>query len=209
LQTLTKSGFVYLWVNTVNQKKYLGSHVGAQNDGYTGSGKIFLRAVRKYGIERFVRIILEADIAADDVITREQLYLDISRAASDPTFYNIRRVAGGGFEHINEGPEAKRIRARAVKAANAWRAENGHPKGMLGKKHSDATKAQMAHSIREAVIALKGRPVLQFTLDGEFVAEHRTITEGAKAVGGSPSNIKYTCEGRFKKAYGYKWSYPA
>lgn len=33
------------------------------------------------------------------------------------------------------------------------------------------------------------------------------ITDAATDVGGVPSNIKYTCEGKFKTAYGYRWSY--
>ena len=28
------SGFVYMWVNKINNKKYVGSHIGTEDDGY-------------------------------------------------------------------------------------------------------------------------------------------------------------------------------
>ena len=53
-----KDSFVYLWRNNINGKFYVGSHIGTLNDGYTGSGKYFNNAVKKYGIENFTRTIM-------------------------------------------------------------------------------------------------------------------------------------------------------
>ena len=44
-------GFIYLWINKITGKKYVGLHVGLPADKYVGSGVIFKRAVEKYGIE--------------------------------------------------------------------------------------------------------------------------------------------------------------
>ena len=47
-----------MWINKINGKKYIGLHKGTEDDGYTGSGTVFNRAVKKYGIENFERKIL-------------------------------------------------------------------------------------------------------------------------------------------------------
>lgn len=52
--------FVYITTNIINGKQYIGSHATNNiNDGYIGSGRIFLKAVNKYGKQNFQREILE------------------------------------------------------------------------------------------------------------------------------------------------------
>lgn len=200
------SGFIYMWINTVNNKKYIGSHIGTEDDGYIGSGPIFLKAVSKYGIESFERVILEKVGNIETIFEREDHYLKLFNVANDKQYYNIRDKAGGGFEYINEGPFAQEYKAKRVVKQKEWYANNSHPKGMKGKTHTEETKQKQ----REATIANKQytyRPVLQYDLDGNFIAEHASITHAARAVRGIPSNIKYTIEGKFKTAYKHKWTY--
>lgn len=51
--------YIYLTTNLINNKKYIGQHDGEENDSYLGSGTYFLRAVKKYGKEKFKKEILE------------------------------------------------------------------------------------------------------------------------------------------------------
>lgn len=52
------------------------------------------------------------------------------------------------------------------------------------------------------------KPVYQFDLNGKLLRKFLSLTEASKTIGvKSPSNIKYTCEGKFKNAHGYIWSY--
>ena len=51
------------------------------------------------------------------------------------------------------------------------------------------------------------KPVIQMDLDGNFIKRYDSITDAAKQVRGNPSNIKYTIEGKFSKAYNHKWKY--
>lgn len=200
------SGFVYLWINTVNNKKYIGSHVGTEDDGYIGSGRLFMQAVNKYGIESFERVILERVENKDDVRTREEYYLKLFNVANDKQFYNLKDVAAGGFEYINTGPLAEEYKAKRVEKQKQFYAANGHPRGMLGKKHSDEHRAKLK---AYAILKNEGtkRPVVQYDLDGNFVAEYDSLSSAAKAVRGRPSNIKYTIEGKFKTAYKHVWKY--
>lgn len=201
------SGFVYIWINKVNNKKYIGSHIGTVDDGYIGSGVIFKQAVAKYGIDNFERVILEHVDLNENVRDREQHYLDLFNAANDRSFYNVKAKAGGGFELINDDPVRKQQcneinREKALKRF----AEGKHPRGMAGKHHTEETK-QKKREISNVTTRHLWRPVLQYDLEGNLVAKHESITHGARAVRGQPSNIKYAIEGKFQTAYKHVWKY--
>ena len=51
------------------------------------------------------------------------------------------------------------------------------------------------------------RPVLQFTLQGEFVKEHLGCKEASLSVGCIPENIRLACIGKNKKARNFIWKY--
>lgn len=52
------------------------------------------------------------------------------------------------------------------------------------------------------------RPIVQLTLDGEYVAEYETAKEYAISIGKKDGAvITGVCRGRYKTAYGYKWMY--
>jgi hypothetical protein len=88
-----------------------------------------------------------------------------------------------------------------------WIVDN-HPKGFQNKEHTASTKRQISESVKRtfAEIGLL-KPVFRFSKQGKLLQGYNSITDAAKDVGGVPSNIKYTCEGKFKTAYGFRWSY--
>ena len=51
------------------------------------------------------------------------------------------------------------------------------------------------------------KPIEQYTLDGEFVAEYESGVEAAKALGLNASSIQRCACGRRKSAFGYRWQY--
>lgn len=54
----------------------------------------------------------------------------------------------------------------------------------------------------------RGRPVLQFTVDGDLVAEYYSMGVAAKSIGvKSAGNICMCCKGQRPVAYGYVWKY--
>jgi|AntAceMinimDraft_12_1070368.scaffolds.fasta_scaffold73870_1 group I intron endonuclease len=163
------SGFIYKWTNTVNGKMYIGSHIGLDNDSYTGSGTAFKKAYSKYGASSFSRTILEYVINKEDVLTREEFYLKSMNVKNDRTYYNLKDSATGG--HCTDFTNVR-------KGWNEWADKN------LRKQ------------------------VFQFDLRGNLIAKFCSLQEAGDAVGAkSPSNIKYTCDGKFTNAHGYLWSY--
>lgn len=53
----------------------------------------------------------------------------------------------------------------------------------------------------------KEKPVLQFTLDGEFVAEYKSVAEAGRQTGIKAALISRICIGRRKSTGGFKWRY--
>jgi group I intron endonuclease len=180
---------------------YIGSHKGTTDDGYIGSGKYFNHAVQKYGIENFQREILEEVI--DNLHSREQYYIDEVDAANNNLYYNIASQAGGGWDLINTPENCKKAGERLSK----WRNNNPHPQGMKGKKQTAESNAIRSVKTKRWMQENKEVFVYQFTFAGKLKKKHDSITDAARSVGGSPSNIKYTCDGKFNSAYGYLWSY--
>jgi hypothetical protein len=83
-------GFVYLWTNNVNDKKYIGLHAGSEDDGYVGSGTVFRRAVEKHGIENFSRIILHREYESLwKLYEAEYNIINEHNAVHDQAYYNL------------------------------------------------------------------------------------------------------------------------
>ena len=74
--------------------------------------------------------------------------------------------------------------------------ENGHPRGMLGKKHTGRGLEKVLAS-QLAIIEAKKIKVYAYELDGTFFKAYNSITDCANDLKTNPSNVKYTAEGNF------------
>jgi len=152
----SEPGFVYVWVNNINGKRYIGSHKGTPDDGYVGSGKHFNRAVKKYGIENFTRRIVYrgAGYAA-----METLIIKAHGALNDADFYNLSHISRYGTM-ISDETKAKlkecqnrpEVRAKIsatnarpeVKARRSVSAKEAMNRPEVRAKHSASAKASHA-----------------------------------------------------------------
>lgn len=73
-----------------------------------------------------------------------------------------------------------------------------HP--MFGKHHSE----EIRKKIRENN---PSKPVLQFSKDGELIAEYLSTREAERQTGCNHSSICECCKGKQKSAGGYIWKY--
>ena len=53
----------------------------------------------------------------------------------------------------------------------------------------------------------KGKPILQFTLDGEFINKYPSAVEVGRQTGISRSSISACCNGKYKTAGGFIWKF--
>lgn len=89
------------------------------------------------------------------------------------------------------------LRKKASEAAKERIKKNGHPKGMAGKQHTAESNARRAEACRAAMVEARGVQVYTYQLNGKFDKKFETITDCAKHLGTSPSNVKYAAEGKF------------
>ena len=129
------NGFVYKWINTKNNKWYIGSHAGTVDDGYIASGVLIKKALKKYGLESFTRDIL---YQGTEFRKYEEKVLIETDAANDPLSYNLKNRSIGGDPWLGrkETPEYKEYLKKI-----------GHPgekNPMFGKTHTDEIKRRMS-----------------------------------------------------------------
>ena len=93
-----RSGFIYIWRDNLKNRYYLGSHYGKIDDGYTGSGKLFLLAYNNRPNNFKRRIIRYFDnISHKDLLKEEEIWLKmIDDKELGNKYYNLKKVAAGG-----------------------------------------------------------------------------------------------------------------
>ena len=85
-------------------------------------------------------------------------------------------------------------------------AHTGEKNPMYGKHHSEDTKRKMSEAHKEKIYA-NTKPILQFSKDGEFIAEYPSIMEASRQTGCNNSHIGSCCKGERKSTGGYIWKY--
>ena len=121
--------YVYIVVNLINGKQYIGDHSTKNlNDYYIGSGTCFKDALKKYGKKSFYKQILEFFPTKKGAFDAQLRYINKFDTIT-PNGYNISPVGGlGCYESFS--PQIK----QKMKNNHAdYKGEN-HP--MFGKKHS-------------------------------------------------------------------------
>lgn len=73
--------------------------------------------------------------------------------------------------------------------------------------HNSITRKEHPNVVRVMVERNKHRPILQFSLDGTFIAEHENAKEAGAATGVCPRNISQVAGGKEcrKQAGGFIW----
>ena len=90
-----REGYVYVITNIVNNKKYVGKHVGKPEDSknYFGSGIAIKNAIKKYGKKNFIKEILEYNTDAN-LDEREAFWIDKLNTLNEG--YNLTKGGDGG-----------------------------------------------------------------------------------------------------------------
>lgn len=85
---------IYEIKNKINGKSYIGQHSSDELHSYWGSGKLIKKAIEKYGIENFERIILERCSTKDELNEREKYWIKEKNSLING--YNLTDGGTGG-----------------------------------------------------------------------------------------------------------------
>ncbi len=148
------TGFVYRWVNKINNKWYIGSHKGTTDDGYRHSSKVLRAAENKYGVENFTRkILFEGDYKKDQIKNKEATLLQQHNAANNPMSYNMTNIVGANCvseqtkQKISVANKGRKLKTRSAKTRrNMSLAQLGKRKG---KTYEEIYGPELAAKLRK------------------------------------------------------------
>ena len=179
-------GYIYLTMNTLNDKIYIGKHNG-RDTVYLGSGTYFNNAVKKYGRKNFRKVILENNIDNNDMLNEREIYwIAFFNSTNRDIGYNLVK-GGGGTLGIIHSLETRAKLSEAMKGKHVGELNPMYGKSGLesptygrhlsqeqknrlselhkGKPLSQETKEKMSKMRKGELHPLYGRPVSQETRD--------------------------------------------
>lgn len=121
-------GYVYVTENTINGKLYVGKKRSDHFvEGYLGSGKIILRAVRKYGKDSFHKTVLQ--------------WCETEEELNEAEVYFIWLLKNSEFEsyNITNGGEGFRGKHRPDTIEKFSKQRKGRPRSEEAKKSTSET----------------------------------------------------------------------
>lgn len=182
-------GFIYMWENTLNSKKYIGSHKGNILDNYIGSGVYFKKAYNKYR-KYFKRHILYVGKYYREY---EDKLLKKLNVANSQNYYNLKNDATGGWEHTHNDSNIISFRNKRISEGKLGKIykhleydKSGINNPMYGKTHTQETINKMRIS-RLGKKPVTTRKIIEET--SELIFE--SITDCAKYFGLKQSTMSY------------------
>jgi len=92
---MEKYGFIYFWYDKKRKMFYLGSHWGAENDGYICSSNRMREAYRRRP-QDFKRRIIQKNISRDNLLDEEHKWLQLMpKSELGKRYYNLRQHKWG------------------------------------------------------------------------------------------------------------------
>lgn len=180
---------IYLIINLYNNKFYVGSSKNLwerklrhfrdlKNNKHKN---IHLQnSYNKYGKEYFIMVMIEKIDDKKDLISREQYWIDTLNACNKEIAYNICSKAENKLGHKHSEETKKKM-----------------SKSMTGIKRTDEGKHNMSLS--------KSKPIIQCTIDGEYIQEWESANYVAKQLNYIQTAISSCCLHKYQYAYNSLW----
>lgn len=202
-------GYIYLIIDLTNWKKYVGQHhyhLEKLDSSYHGSGTIISKIYKKRP-HTLKEVYLKTCYTQEELDEWEKYFIKFYNTLS-PNGYNLEKGGRGGVP--SEESRRKMSESKKGKMVGEKHPMFGkHPSEETRKKLSDAHKGKTAWN-KGLLNNRQSKVVLQYSLTGEFIMEHPSISEAARTLGidiRNCSHISRCCNGKHKSAYGFKWCY--
>lgn len=145
-------GYIYMILNKVNGKTYIGKHKshpkkGWQNDGYMGSGTVLHTAKEKYGLENFEKFLIQ--YCDENNINEREIFWIAHYRALGKAEYNICKGGEGSSYSFSEEHKRKiGLANKGNKRPDLAEYNKKYKKGVSikGHLHSEESKRKMAES---------------------------------------------------------------
>ena len=229
---------IYAIRNKKNNKQYVGSALNIearwkrhllQLKKKNHHSVYLLRAWEKYGPNEFEFVILEEVQNKEDIITREQWWIDNSKSK-----YNMSPTAGSSLG-IKRRPETLKRLSESRKGkkqtpewiANKVAAQSGDNHWTRKKKFTDEAKKRMSDAQKRLHLSgfhprsgkthnaetklklarAKFRAVNQYDMQGNFIARWESALAYGRSIGKNYNPIIKALKGIYSQTHGYIWKY--
>lgn len=156
----SKYGFVYMTINKINNKKYIGRKKYANHyKSYLGSGSVIKEEIKKHGRDNFYRTILENCNSEEELNEKEKYWIDYFNATQNNEFYNLANGGIGGDTYSNLPKEQLDLIKQKLNHEN----ENNP---MFNKKHTKKTKQKISNKLKEKYSIKENHP--NYGMTGEL-----------------------------------------
>lgn len=229
---------VYKIINIIDKKVYIGGSINLKTRkrkhfeklrANTHENRYLKEAFNKHGEENFVFEIIEYVKNKENLLIREQYWIDLTKCYDRDFGYNILSKAGStlGYKHTQEAIE--KLRKISLKNGNKPPNRKGiklseEHKAKISKSHTGKKMSQEA--ITKSANSRRGRPLpecvknkISQALKGRIVVNKirvvnlttkevfNSLTEASIKYGVSYVAISNCCNGKSKTSAGCKWYY--
>lgn len=191
------SGRVYVG-RSVNLRSRLFAHRSFARDGRR-LGK-FYAAIKQYGEDAFDFEVLER-CEPDKLNERERFYIQFMDSVNNG--FNLAEFPEKSRFGVPQSAETR----KKMSASQGLRQRAPEVRAALsefykGRKFSEEWKANIRKGAEKRCV-----PVIQLSLDGEFIAEHRSLKDAALSVGAAHTGIYVAIHGirGAKTCRGFRW----
>jgi group I intron endonuclease len=193
---------VYLTINKVNGKKYVGQNA-YNTPGYLGSGKALKLAIKKHGVKNFEKIILCNCETQEDTDRMEKFWIKELNTIEEG--YNILPGGkGNGYQEY------------ILKMSNALKGENNPMYGKsvkdvlidkYGKDEGNRKWEEMNYkrSINGKNKGTKG--VIQMNMSNDIIEEFNSVSEASDKTGVNINSIREVCNKKRNHAGKFIWAW--
>jgi group I intron endonuclease len=230
--TNAKLWCVYMHINKINDKKYIGvtkgkpeKRWGKNGCGYLKDQPVFANAIKKYTWNGF-----RHEVLATNLTQREALDMEIALIAEyksncnkykNPSYgYNMTDGGEGssGFKHTDEtkqklseirsnpSDETRKRMSESAKerCTDEWRKETSIMQS--GSKKPQCSNP-CSEDIKRKIGQKNSKSVYQKTLNGEIIRKFSSQSEAERITGVHQAAIWRCCNHKQKSAGGYAWDY--
>lgn len=192
---------VYIGLTSQDIEKRWRNGEGYKNCPY------FYNAIKKYGWDSFTHEIIQTTDTLEKARILEIMWIAFYKKRCG--VYNITN-GGEGSNGVPMSEETKK------KISESNKGKIPHNKGKKGKSWTDEQKASLSEKNKGLIPWNKGKsgysinrgkPVLQYSLEGELIKEWTSANQVQTHTNLSSSNIHKACKGYYKQYKGYIWTY--
>lgn len=180
--------YVYLIVNNINNKKYIGKRSCScpiEQDNYMGSGKALKQAQKKYGIDNFTKHILLVCDSEEQAYIEEEKAIELAGAVESDRYYNI--CSGG------KGVRGYKISEQHKQILREKMAGDKNP--FYGKRHNRATKEKL-RKLKKGMYIGKNNPRARNVICLNTLEEFDTLKQAGEKTKTSSTGILNACKNK-------------